>query len=385
MQELARNPYCYDRWFQAALILLGAMLVLMITDQFYFWNNLEDYHFGVIVPVFAGFVIFDRRHAIYDYFLKTPATAPDNGSVRIPITTGPDFAMEQSPHAVWLEKGRKIFDILAYLGAGGGAVTFMVGSLIRSTQGPTNLATLMMILGFGSTLLSLAYILLHTRPDGSQIPVLTRLRFALLFLFPAGIWLISTPVVVTLTNLELQMMGWVAAMVSGSFNAVGEPIQRLGNLLILPNGQQVGVEDACSGIRSLTACLFAGSFLSAVFLTGFPRKVLLIGISAICAFALNFVRSLFLTVWASLHGAQAIEHDFFGNPREIENAAGKLVPNPDFILGTVHDIAGWGILIVTFVMLMSLLPLLNFKLTPQDEDDDSSALDNGNLPRPAEA
>ena len=37
-----------------------------------------------------------------------------------------------------------------------------------------------------------------------------------------------------------------------------------GNVLALPTGN-VGVEDACSGIRSLTGCLFAGSFLAAVF------------------------------------------------------------------------------------------------------------------------
>ena len=36
------------------------------------------------------------------------------------------------------------------------------------------------------------------------------------------------------------------------------------NTLLLPTGR-VGVEDACSGIRSILGCLFAGTFLSAIF------------------------------------------------------------------------------------------------------------------------
>ena len=57
-------------------------------------------------------------------------------------------------------------------------------------------------------------------------------------------------------------------MVFTVFSLLGYPLIQEGNVLVLPLGQ-VGVADACSGIRSLTGCLFAGSFLAAVFLDKF--------------------------------------------------------------------------------------------------------------------
>ncbi|MGF1451676.1 MAG: exosortase/archaeosortase family protein [Opitutales bacterium] len=369
MTALQQNPYCYDRWFQAAGILLAGMVFLVAADQLFYWDKMADYHFGFIVPIFVAFVVYDRRETV----------------ARFLTTKGPQVEGEEGRVAQWLEKYRQIFTGLAYAGAAGGLTVFALGSLIRTTQGPTHLASLMVAFGFAATLLSMAYILYHTRVDGSPAPVIARLGFAMLFLFPALIWLISTPMLIKATNLELHMMGWVAVMVSGTFNLFGEPVQRLGNLLVLPSGEHVGVEEACSGIRSLTACMFAGSFLGAVFLNRFWKKVLLVMISVLCAFILNFVRSLFLTIWASVHGAGAIENDFFGNPREIQNAAGDMIPNPEFFLGTVHDIAGYAILAVTFVMLMSLLPVLNFKLSPDDDDDSAAASTGGTYPRPAEA
>jgi exosortase/archaeosortase family protein len=141
----------------------------------------------------------------------------------------------------------------------------------------------------------------------------------------------------------------------------------------------VGVADACSGIRSLTACLFAGSFLAAVFLDRFWKKILLLSMSAVLAFCMNVVRSLFLTSWAYKYGSDALDADFWGNTEylRLKDAAGQLVtakytaghaiPNPAFHLFTVHDFAGYSVLLLTLAGLLLLLPILNFKIKLPEE------------------
>ena len=96
----------------------------------------------------------------------------------------------------------------------------------------------------------------------------------------------------------------------------------------------VGVADAFSGIRSLTGCPFAGSFLAAVFLDRFWKKILLVGVAMGLAFVTNLLRSLFLTAWAYAYGSDAIG-------------------------GHLHDITGYAVLGLTSAGLLCLLPLFN--------------------------
>jgi exosortase/archaeosortase family protein len=110
---------------------------------------------------------------------------------------------------------------------------------------------------------------------------------------------------------------------------------------MLPKGP-VGVADACSGIRSLTACLFAGSFLGATFFTETWKKVTLVVAAMFFAFVMNLGRSLFLTGWAYAYG-------------------------PDAINGSVHDAAGYAVLGLTCVGLLLLVPLLNLQLAATEE------------------
>jgi exosortase len=130
----------------------------------------------------------------------------------------------------------------------------------------------------------------------------------------------------------------VVTVVAFVFDTLGLPVEQQGNVLALPTGN-VGVEDACSGIRSLTGCLFAGSFLAAVFLEKLWKKIALVGSALLLAFVTNLARSLFLTAWAYNYGPHAID-------------------------GTVHDVAGYAVLGLTVVGLLCLLPVLNLKLAP---------------------
>lgn len=119
----------------------------------------------------------------------------------------------------------------------------------------------------------------------------------------------------------------------------------------------MGVADACSGIRSFTACLFAGSFLAAVFLDKLWKKIGLVASAVGFAFFTNLLRSLFLTAWAYNYGPEAIE-------------------------GMVHDIAGYAVLGLTVVGLLCLLPLFNLKFVSADDVDDEDDGDDGLAHRP---
>jgi exosortase len=146
--------------------------------------------------------------------------------------------------------------------------------------------------------------------------------------------MLSAPLVTAVENaMSLFLLRKVVVVVFTIFGLLGYPLVQQGNVLVLPHGE-VGVAEACSGIRSLTGCLFAGSFLGAVFLDRLWKKILL-GLSAlVLAFLTNLMRSLFLTGWAYAHGSDSIE-------------------------GTLHDATGWAVLGLTSVGLFCLMPLFS--------------------------
>ena len=126
----------------------------------------------------------------------------------------------------------------------------------------------------------------------------------------------------------------------------GYVVELRGNTISFPKGS-VGVAEACSGIRSLTACLFAGSFLATVFLNKLWKKITMVFASMCCAFLNNLIRALFLGIWAYENG-------------------------PDSISGTVHDTAGYIILFMTVVELMMLLPIFQLNPIPPEFREEAS-------------
>jgi len=303
-----------------AWLLLG-FLGFLVYDQIFYWQNKEDYSFGFLVPLFVGYVLFERWPAIKGYMLGTDtAKRSYYGGPLMTVTT-----------------------IVMGVGLVLSLLAFGLGGVLR-VQGPSNLASLLIASGFAGIALGMVYFNTDQDVTGRRLAWKERMSATLLFLFPALAWLISAPLVMFMdSTAKLILLEYVTTIVYNVFNFLGFTIIQERNVLVLPLGR-VGVEDACSGIRSLTACIFAGSFLAAVFIDKFWKKVLLVCIAMVFAFFTNILRSLFLTGWSYAYGPEAIE-------------------------GTVHDVAGYAVLGITSLLLIALLPIFNFTIAPPDEEE----------------
>jgi exosortase/archaeosortase family protein len=325
--------------FLAALGLAGGFLIFVAWDQSHWWRIKEDYSFGWLVPLFVAFVVHDRWPRIS--VLLAECGAPESPRV--------------SGAGKWLLR-IVIGGSLAF-----GVLMFLLGSFYGAGGGTSQPGTLAITMGAAGILLPLLFInapepgsAANPPGDASQItgtgaaPVGLlgdpRVRLTGLFLFPVLVWLVSAPMVSAVeSQLNLALLRKVVIVVASVFDVLGIPIEQQGNVLVLPNGS-VGVEDACSGIRSLTGCLFAGSFLAAVFLDSLWKKIALVAAAMLLAFLTNLVRSLFLTAWAYNFGPASID-------------------------GTVHDVAGYAVLGLTVIGLLCLLPLLNLRLALPSESE----------------
>ena len=302
--------------FLSALALAAGFLGFVAWDQSHWWRVKEDYSFGWLVPVFVGFVIHDRWPKI----IAALAACGADGSARA------------GGWQKWLLR------ILVGASLLFGALMFLLGSFYRAGAGTSQPGTLAITMGAIAILLPLIFL---NAPDANTTTTGgafedARVRVTALFLFPVLVWLVSAPMVSAVeTQLNLALLHYIVTVVAFVFDVLGLPLEQQGNVLALPTGN-VGVEDACSGIRSLTGCLFAGSFLAAVFLEQLWKKIALVGSALVLALFTNLLRSLFLTGWAYRYGPRAIE-------------------------GTVHDAAGYGVLGLTVVGLLCLLPLFNLK------------------------
>lgn len=152
-----------------------------------------------------------------------------------------------------------------------------------------------------------------------------------------GLWLLCAPLPPgTYSRLALGLQLLVSKFVVGALHALGIAAVRQGNIIHLANAN-VGIEEACSGVRSLVSCVFAGFFLSAALVRRPGSRALLVLLAAPLALLMNFLRSLTLTLLAN---------------RGVH------------IAGTWHDVTGFAVLGITAALLAGLALLLERSPTP---------------------
>jgi exosortase len=138
------------------------------------------------------------------------------------------------------------------------------------------------------------------------------------------VWWMSAPIPPgTYSRLSIALQMGVTRTVIASLHLLGIPAQQVGNVIQL-SATRVGVEDACSGVRSLVSCLVAALFISATLVHRPWARVALLILAAPVAIAMNFVRSLVLTLSAARGYA---------------------------IDGALHDLSGYAVLVVTASLL----------------------------------
>ena len=100
-------------------------------------------------------------------------------------------------------------------------------------------------------------------------------------------------------SMTVEILGWFDI-----------PAFRHGNLIDIGTGV-VGIDEACSGIRSFQSTLMASMFLGELYLLRLPRRLFLLVGGLGLAFGFNVVRTLALTWRASSAGMEAMEkwHD----------------------------------------------------------------------------
>jgi len=96
-------------------------------------------------------------------------------------------------------------------------------------------------------------------------------------------------------------------------SAAGYPAVAGGNVIAVASGQ-VGITEACSGLRSLQAVWMAAWFLGELFRLNWPRRFGLVGAALGVALASNLARTAFLIWQAAARGMAACErwHDAAG-------------------------------------------------------------------------
>jgi exosortase len=118
---------------------------------------------------------------------------------------------------------------------------------------------------------------------------------------------------------------------------LGMTIERRGNLLEY-NGTEVGVAEACNGLRMVfTLLLVSFAFTFGTPLRTYVRVLFLLG-SPLSAIVCNVIR-LIPTVWVFGHYSADFAHTF-------------------------HEVAGWVMVVVAFLLLMGILRLMRWALVP---------------------
>src|SRR5437899_488474 len=144
-------------------------------------------------------------------------------------------------------------------------------------------------LGWIHTASVAALTLLYIWSAGGK-PWLRHFAFPIAFFFVAVPWV--TPIEVPIIQ---GLMRVVAAVAAETVTLFGIPTQVEGNLIRVSTGL-VGVNEACSGVRSLQTALMTGLFFGELKRLSISRRfVLVVGASAI-ALAANLSRAVFL-VW----------------------------------------------------------------------------------------
>jgi exosortase len=126
------------------------------------------------------------------------------------------------------------------------------------------------------------------------------------FAFPICFLLAAVPWPVRLEQVVIQnLMRAVSAINVSLLNVAGIPALQRGNIIEVGTGL-IGIEEACSGVRSFQATLMISLFLGELYSFNVARRVLLVIVGALLAFVCNLIRTAILVFIGAKQGTSAI-------------------------------------------------------------------------------
>ncbi|MGA9776742.1 MAG: exosortase/archaeosortase family protein [Verrucomicrobiia bacterium] len=263
--------------------------VIILLPLAYFWfrliNNLQvdwrtnpQYSYGLLVPFLCVGLLVRRWH-----------TFTDVGGQRSEVGDQRSEVGGQSSHFSF-----SAFQLLAFALA----FLYLPTRLIEAAVPEWN--PIQWLLGIEAIGLTLCVIYL-----GKGRGWLRELAFPICFFFVAIPWptLFETPIIQTLTRVSaafvIELLGWM-----------GVPAITHGNVIEVSTGM-VGIDEACSGIRSFQSSLMISLFFGEFYRLSQSRRWLLVPLGFAFSLAFNVCRMSLLTLIAAKKGVDAISkyHD----------------------------------------------------------------------------
>jgi exosortase len=270
-------------WVRALWLLPVALVAAWwIRDLSYEWSSLVEYRFGPIVVMLAAYLVWERW---------------------------PSRPQQDEPGS---------FPTSLAL-AGFGFICVAAAELYRIGIARTPTSSMLLSLGCAAFI-------------SAQLLVIAGRRTLAHFLFPLLFFFIAVPIPHFFWNpIVLGLQSFVAMLNVEALRLMGIPAERFAHVIQLPN-TRVGVDEACSGVRSLQSSIMAALFVGDLTLRKAGWKVFFLIGGVVLAIAGNFLRSLYLSLTAYRHG--------------------------DAALKAVHDTAGWSVLAFTAVGVVLLAMLV---------------------------
>ena len=145
------------------------------------------------------------------------------------------------------------------------------------------------------------------------------------FAFPILFFLVAVP---WPRPQENAIMSWLMMHNTGlcveALHWLGYPAEQRGNLIAIP-GSLLGVEEACSGIRSLQSNIMVALAVGEFFRLTAPRRIVLFLTGLAAALGGNAIRSLTLSVAACRSGSEAVDQIHDGTGLAVLVASSALV------------------------------------------------------------
>ena len=147
------------------------------------------------------------------------------------------------------------------------------------------------------------------------------------FAFPVAFTLVAVPWISPIeAPVTQELMRVIAAVAAETANLLGIPAQVQGNLIQLQTGV-IGVNEACSGVRSLQTSLMIGLLFGELKRLSILRRIALLAGAIAIALIANFLRAVFLVWLGASEGIPAIDkwHDTAGYAIVVLVFVGSLI------------------------------------------------------------